>query len=459
MLATGLRSLGAVLLALVVLLSGGWSLRPSDRRPEAPPAAAPGRLREVAPPQAIQRQRQLLDSQDPALRILEPPSDTLLADAPWNLELSIDDWPAAKSDGPGLGPHVVVQLDERPPLRISDAADAAAAPVGPQRLTVPMPPLSPGSHRLTAYLARPWGEAVKAPQAWQQIRLHRVAPNPLALAPPGTPQLIDTTPTDLIDGEPALIDWLLLDTPLQPLNGDGPRWRLRITVNGDSFLVDRQTPVWLEGLHPGSNALVLELLDGLGEPLNPPFNTVVRELRLEPPGQRRWPIDLSAPPAEPGTDAGGEDGPQRQEQQGEDQPQEEEEEEEEAPQEVTADGPDAAPQPQASELAGPPPTVAAPAEEIGPAEHADAGDPGHGTAGLVPSPDGEVAEDGESVELPPGDYPSGPTFPEPAVPPAPAAAAPVAGPGSAREALNPDGSLRRPRANGLLARLRARFNG
>jgi len=40
-----------------------------------------------------------------------------------------------------------------------------------------------------------------------------------------------------------LIDWLLLDAPLQNLRGDDARWRLRISVNGDSFLVDRQTPL------------------------------------------------------------------------------------------------------------------------------------------------------------------------------------------------------------------------
>lgn len=453
MLAAGLRSLGAVLLAVVVLLSGGWSLRRSAPSPGAPPSPAPGRLREVAPPTAIQRQRQRLDSHDPSLRILEPRSGTLLPEGPWTLELSIDDWPALETDGAGPGTHVVVQLDEEPPVRIGGTTEAVPSPTGPRRLTVPMPALSPGSHRLTAYAARPWGEAVKAPGAWQQIRLHRVAANPLALPPPGTPQLIDTTPTDLIDGEPVLIDWLLLDTPLQPLSGDEPRWRLRITINGDSFLVDRQTPIWLEGLRPGSNALVLELLDGLGEPLNPPFNALVRELRLEPTGKRRWPTGLEQPltTADAVVD-------QRDEQQ----EQEEEKEEEEEPVPVPVPVPQAADAPPALPASGTP----APPADLGPPDPGEAAEDRTaeaeklGSASPEPTRDDRDGED--DLEAPSGDGSAGqpvgapddqPPRAEPpvVVPPAAAASLPVA--------PDTDGSLERPRSNGALEGLRARFGG
>jgi len=45
--------------------------------------------------------------------------------------------------------------------------------------------------------------------------------------------------------------------------------------------VDRQTPLWLRGWRPGLNPLQLELLDGRGEPLNPPFNSLVAGIRLD----------------------------------------------------------------------------------------------------------------------------------------------------------------------------------
>jgi hypothetical protein len=152
--------------------------------------------------------------------------------------------------------------------------------------TAPMPPLSPGSHRFTVYAVRPWGEVVKAPGAFRQIKLHRVAANPLALPGEGSPQLLAVSPWQAIAGEPVLLDWLLIDAPLQNLRADDARWRLRVTVNGDSFLVHQQTPLWLKGWKSGSNAVLLELVDGRGEPLNPPFNSVVREVRLDPGSPR-----------------------------------------------------------------------------------------------------------------------------------------------------------------------------
>jgi hypothetical protein len=144
-----------------------------------------------------------------------------------------------------------------------------------------MPPLAPGSHRLTVYAVRPWGEVVKAPGAYRQIRLNRVAANPLGLPAPGSPQLLPVSPRGISAAEPVLLDWLLIDAPLQNLRSDDTRWRLRVTVNGDSFLVQQQSPLWLKGWRPGSNAVLLELVDARGEPLNPPFNSLVREVQLD----------------------------------------------------------------------------------------------------------------------------------------------------------------------------------
>lgn len=294
MLAAGLRSLGAVLLCLVVLLSGGWSLRP---RPESPPSAGSspsGRLREVPPPKASRALRLRLAEHQPRLRVLAPADDAVLPAGPWSLQLELEDWPLTDAGSLGLGAHLVVQLDDQEPIRLgTDPAQGAegTAPVeraGATTLSTVMPPLAPGSHRLTVYAAQPWGEAVKDPGASSQIRLHGLAANPLSQPRRGTPQLVSSTPTDLIHREPVLIDWLLIDAPLQSFDGAGPRWRLRVTLNGDSFLVDRQSPLWLSGLHPGSNPLQLELLDGLGEPLNPPFNSRVQDLVMLPGAPRPW---------------------------------------------------------------------------------------------------------------------------------------------------------------------------
>lgn len=289
MLAAGLRGLGAVLLCLVVLLSGGWSLRPRPQEPlvTSNSPAPSGRLREVSPPKGSQALRLRLAEHQPRLRILAPVDDSVLPLAPWSLELALEDWPLADAGSLGLGAHLVVQLDDQEPLRLGP--DVAKAPLTKDsRLSLTMAPLSPGSHRLTVYAARPWGEAVKDPGAAVQIRLHGLAANPLSQPRRGTPQLVSSTPSDLIHHEPVLIDWLLIDAPLQRLDGEGSHWRLRVTLNGDSFQVDRQEPLWLSGLRSGSNPLQLELLDGLGEPLNPPFNSLVQNLEMRPEAPRPW---------------------------------------------------------------------------------------------------------------------------------------------------------------------------
>ena len=226
-----------------------------------------GRIQEVAPPAAVQQLNAALAPRQPRLTILEPADGALLPDGPWTLRLQVEDWPLVDAGPLGLGAHLLVQLDDGLPTPLVDT-------------TLTLPALTPGSHRLTVMAARPSGEVLKRPGAFQQIRLHRVAPNPLSLPAPGSPQLLPASPLGASAGDPVLVDWLLIDAPLQNLRADDARWRLRVSVNGDSFLVDQQMPLWLKGWRPGSNALLLELVDGRGEPLNPPFNSFVREVIL-----------------------------------------------------------------------------------------------------------------------------------------------------------------------------------
>ena len=266
---------GAVGLALLLQLlfspspAEALSWRLPGRRADAPARLANDlagpTLREVPPPAWVQQARAALEERDPRVRILAPADGDLLPDGPWTLRLQVSDWPLVDAGPLGLGPHLVVQLDGEPPRPTVDAE-------------VRMPPLSPGSHLLTVYAAKPWGEAHKSPLALQQIRLHRLAANPATLPAPGTPQLIPVSPAGLAADPPLPLDWLLLDAPLQGLRGDASGWRLRLTLNGESVLVDQQIPLWLQGWKPGGNALLLELLDGRGEPLNPPFNSLLREV-------------------------------------------------------------------------------------------------------------------------------------------------------------------------------------
>jgi hypothetical protein len=484
--ATPLRRLIAMVLVALALLGGGCSR--SAAKPAAPvplAVSAPGgRLQELPPPGAVQQLAERLGERDPHVDVLAPADNALLPAGPWALKLRLSDWPLAAAEDLGLGPHLVVQVDEEQPLLISQPDQLSA---------IPMAELSPGSHRITVYAARPWGEAVKSPGASRQIRLHRVAANPAQLPAPGTPQLIAASPSSLSSSEPVLIDWLLLDAPLQHLRDGDDSWRLRVTVNGDSFLVDRQVPLWLKGFRSGSNAVQLELLDGRGDPLNPPFNSLVQEVVINGTARAAWQrptlsnaeLELLSgeSPRAPATRDGGFEAIQP--------------EVAEPGIELPEPAPTqpATPQPSISEPSIPQASIPQPADllpskpqpsELRPSELRPS-DP----QPAKPQPaSSEAADPAEPAIAAPEASPAAPNSPEQAPPqapqeqaaepevPAPASLSPDPEPdpqpqrpeaariapstnltGSARELVNADGSLLKPRASGPLARLREKLGG
>lgn len=269
----------ALLLALLVLaplpasLGGGgvaWAVPWPGRAPSLPkPAPRPStNLQEQAPPLAVQQLLAALDGRQPQIRILSPADDALLPAGEWELSLQVNDWPLVEAGALGLGPHLLVMVDDQPPL-----------PTTTTRLRLPA--LAPGSHRISVVAARPWGEAVKQPGAFAQVRVHRVAADPQGLPAVDAPQLIAVPPPATAAAEPILVDWLMPQAPLQNLRPEDTGWRLRLTLNGDSVLLERQHPLWLSGWRAGSNALVLELLNARGEPLNPPYTSQVLDVQLD----------------------------------------------------------------------------------------------------------------------------------------------------------------------------------
>ena len=270
------------LAAVLVLLISVWSAAPVQAWPwggDQNPAKArgdrivnanapTGRLQEVSPPGAVQQLQQALNHHQPRLTLISPNDGSLLKDRRTSIEIQVEDWPLAEDPQLGLGAHVALQIDDQPALRFSQASKG--------RLTIDLPDLSPGSHRFSAYAAMPWGEAVKSPGATLQWRLDLVQELIGTQPEQDAPWLAVVSPAELGRGEPLLIDWLIWNAPLQNLReGDG-RWRLRISVNGDSFLVDRQDALWLKGA--GNGGVQLELLDGMGEPITPVFNNQFRSL-------------------------------------------------------------------------------------------------------------------------------------------------------------------------------------
>ena len=260
---------------------GGGGSGNQDRSTEIISVSQPsGRLQEVSPPGAAQQLKAALSSHTPRLELIRPSDGSLLKTGEVQLTLRIEDWPLAKDPQLGLGAHVVLQIDDDPPLRFGHADNS--------RLQITLPDLSPGSHRFTAYAALPWGEAVKSKGASLQWRLDLLQQLSGTQPDQDAPWLAVVSPSDLNSGDPLLIDWLIWNAPLQNLReGDGS-WRLRISVNGDSFLVDRQEALWLKAPGNGNGSVQMELLDGLGDPITPVFNNQLRATATRPGVRPIW---------------------------------------------------------------------------------------------------------------------------------------------------------------------------
>ena len=243
-----------------------WPLQRSSNQDTSLSSQSPsGRLQEVAPPGAVQQLREKLQRYQPNLRLVSPTDDSVINADSVDLVLDVRDWPVSRDIELGLGPHVVVQIDNQPPRQL-DELDGNCV-----RLRIDG--LSAGSHRFSAWAAYPWGEAIKTPGANLQGRFHLWQRVEGTQPEDDAPWLVPVTSSASPALQPLLLDWIIWNAPLQNLrDGDG-RWRLRLSVDGDSFLVDQQEALWLKGSPSSSGNLVqMELLNGVGEPITPEFN-------------------------------------------------------------------------------------------------------------------------------------------------------------------------------------------
>ena len=267
----------AVLLGLALLvapvspsLAAPWGKQRAE--PNSPSGAA-SLLQEVAPPGAAQQLSDQLRGKQPQLSVVSPKPGSQVGAGDWTLQLRLDDWPVLESSELGAGPHVVVQLDHQEPQRIF-ATDSKGL------ISVSMPALTPGSHHLSAFAALPWGEAAAGKNARIQWQLYRGLATPEALPDLDAPQLVAVPPQQLAAGAAVPINWFLFNAPLQHLRDGDEQWRLRLSLDGSSVVLDRAQSLWLKPLKAGEHFLKLELLDGDGNPLQPAFNSLVQELRV-----------------------------------------------------------------------------------------------------------------------------------------------------------------------------------
>ena len=237
------------------------------------------RISEVSPPEAIQQLRQALKIYQPQISILFPLPDEVLQDVNVSVQFQVKDFPIFKEANLGLGPHLQVLLDNQPYAAVYDIN---------QPLT--LSDLEPGTHTLRLFATSPWEESLKNEGAFAQTTFHVFTKTQDNNPDRTLPLLTYNSPQGSYGAEPILLDFYLTNAPLHHIAQANSAdeildWKIRATVNGESFAIDQWQPIYLKGFKPGKNWVQLELIDEEGNTVKNAFNNTVRAIDYEPQGQ------------------------------------------------------------------------------------------------------------------------------------------------------------------------------
>lgn len=279
-----MRKLLSFLMAGVLALS----LVACGDRPESPPSTKnnnltktqlSGSIVEVAPPTAIQQLSQSLAVYQPQVSILSPQGDQILPDTTVTVELMVQDLPIFQDSDLGMGPHLEVILDNLPYTMVYDLKQPLV-----------FADLAPGTHTLRVVAATPWHESFKNEGAYAQTTFHIFTKTTDNNPDSALPLLTYSRPTGSYGAEPIMLDFYLNNAPLHLVAQENTDdaiadWRIRATVNGQSFILDRWQSIYLKGFKPGKNWVQLEFLDEQGNPVKNVFNNTVRLIDYQPKGK------------------------------------------------------------------------------------------------------------------------------------------------------------------------------
>jgi hypothetical protein len=236
-----------------------------------------GKLLEVAPPKLIRELGKSLERYQPQVTILTPPRDRVFDDTTVEVKFQVNDLPIFKDADLGLGPHLEVVLDNEPALEVYDLDK----PLSLENLT-------PGTHTLRVFASRPWHESFKNEGAYAQTTFHILTKTGNNQPNPSLPLLTYNQPQGNYGAEPILLDFYLTNAPLHIAAKNNPEiadWRIRVTVNGQSFVLDDWQPIYLTGFEKGNNWVQLEFLDEKGDRVENAFNNTVRLITYNPKEQ------------------------------------------------------------------------------------------------------------------------------------------------------------------------------
>jgi hypothetical protein len=276
------RSLIALVLVLILTscVKKAVSQEPASSIPEtAVVSKLATEIAEVSPPTTIQQLRQILEVYQPQVAVLTPQPNETLQDNTVKVRIQVKDLPLFKDQQLGLGPHLHVILDNEPSISVYDISQPLV-----------LSDLSPGTHTLRVFASYPWDESFKNEGAYSETTFHIFTTTDDNSPDPTKPLLTYNSPQGTYGAQPILLDFYLTNAPLHLVARENPKdeisdWRIRCTVNGESFVFDRWQAVYLKGFKPGKNWIKLEFLDEHGNLIKNVFNSTVRLITYDPKGK------------------------------------------------------------------------------------------------------------------------------------------------------------------------------
>ncbi len=137
-----------------------------------------------------------------------------------------------------------------------------------------------GHYVALSFLSRSYHESVKSYSAYniRQFTVGRPA-NDQEIADLSDPHMFYSRPKGTYTGDDAkkvLLDFYLLNTELSQAGN-----KVRATINGQEFMIDKWQPFFIEGHDIKEMEIKLELLDANGDLIPSPFNPVTRKVQLK----------------------------------------------------------------------------------------------------------------------------------------------------------------------------------
>ena len=274
------RSLILAFVLVISLLLGSCQSLSASEPPvlvKPPEKVAVGNLKEVAPPRTIQALASNFNQYQPQVAILAPAPDAILNKTTVAVKLQVKDFPLSNAGDVPLKPHLHLILDNEPYRAIYNFDQAIA-----------LEDLEPGTHTLRVFPVRPWHESYKNEGAYAQVTFHVLTKTDSNNPDPDLPVLTYSRPKGDYGAEPILLDYYLTNAPLHiaaVTDETLSDWRIRVTINNESFLLDQWQPIYLEGFQPGENWVKLEFIDDQGNLVANRFNNTVRVINYQPGGQ------------------------------------------------------------------------------------------------------------------------------------------------------------------------------